>query len=143
MPAPLELLPKFAPVVARHFAAYLELFADEANELGSYVARRVAATIFALLALGFAVAMACVWFLNAVWDTQWRQFGIVCLLVVFAVAAVVAWITAMKRPAANWSPFQRLRSEWTLDHQLITELIDKDYTESRQTDDAISQRNSA
>src|SRR5689334_18258045 len=73
MSAPLELLPKFAPIVARHFAAYLELFSDEATELGSQVARRVAAVVAALLALSFALAMACLWILNAVWDTPWRQ----------------------------------------------------------------------
>lgn len=129
MSAPLELLPKFAPIVARHFAAYLELFSDEATELGAQVARRVAAVVAALLALSFALAMACLWILNAVWDTPWRQAGIIGLLLVFAAAAIAAWITAVRRPVNGWAPFHRLRSEWTLDQQLIVELMDARYQE--------------
>jgi len=134
------MLPKFAPLVARHFAAYLELFADEAGELGSYLARRVAAVIAALLALSFTLAMACVWILNAVWDTPWRQAGIVGLLLVFAVAAIAAWITAVRRPVAGWTPFHRLRSEWALDEQLIVELMDAKYREPEASTDATSAR---
>jgi len=134
MPAPLELLPKFAPIVARHFAAYLELFADEAAELGTHVARRVVAIIVALLALSFTLALACVWVLNAVWDTPWRQFAIVALLVVFAAATAVAWITATKRPVAAQGAFHRLRTEWTLDQQLIVELMDAKYNEDQARD---------
>jgi len=123
------MLPKFAPLVARHCAAYLELFADEAGELGSYLARRTAAVVAALLALSFTLAMACVWILNAVWDTPWRQAGIIGLMLLFAAAAVAAWITAVRRPVAGWTPFHRLRSEWALDEQLIAELMDAAYQE--------------
>lgn len=123
MPAPLELLPKFAPVVARHFAAYLDLFADDAAELGAHVAKRMIATLVALLALSFTIAMACVWILSAAWDTPWRQIAIASLFVVFAAATVAAWFTAVRRPEVDWSPFNRLRAEWTLDEQLIAELM--------------------
>jgi len=123
MAASLELLPKFAPIVARHFTAYLDLFADDAAELGTHMARRIVAIVVALLALSFTLAMACVWILSAVWDTPWRYFGIAGLLLVFAIATVVAWLTAVKRPEPAWSPFHRLRAEWTLDEQLIAELL--------------------
>jgi hypothetical protein len=130
MPASLELLPKFAPIVARHFSAYLDLFADDASELGTHMARRMVAMIVALLALSFTLAMACVWILSAVWDTPWRQFGIASLLLVFAIGTVVAWFVAVRKPEAEWSPFHRLRSEWTLDEQLIAELMEGKHEEA-------------
>jgi len=133
MPTPLELLSKVAPLAARHFAAYLDLFADEATELGTHVSRRVAAIIAALMAIAFALAMACVWILTAVWDTPWRQFTIIGLFLVFTVAAVVAWQMAVRRAEPTWSPFQRLRSEWALDHQLILDLVEPDAPEPEAT----------
>lgn len=118
---PLESLPKFFPVLMRHLTAYLDLFSEDAAELGTHVARRLAAIIVALLALCFAIAMTCVWILSAVWDTPWRDFAIIGLLLVFTVATIVAWIVAA-RSFTDWSPFLRLRTEWTLDRQLISEL---------------------
>lgn len=123
MPLSFNPLPKFAPVVARHFAAYLELFADEAAELGSHVAKRVLAMVIALLSAGFAVAMACVWILNAVWDTAWRQVGIAGLFIVFVAGGVFALVIAFRRAGNEQKPFNRLRSEWDQDQQLITEFI--------------------
>jgi uncharacterized membrane protein YqjE len=129
MPAPLDILPKFAPIIARHFAAYLELLADETTELGSHMARRVASLIITMMAVAFALALGCVWILNAVWDTPWRQAGIIGLFLLFAAIALVTWLTA-RRVTPEWSPFQRLRSEWTLDQQLIVELMDENHREA-------------
>ena len=123
MPASLDLLPKFAPIVARHFSAYLDLFADDAAELGTHMAKRMIATLAAMLAFSFALAMGCVWILAALWDTPWRYYGIAALFTLFAIATAVAWFTASRPPQVEWSPFQRLRAEWVLDEQLIAELM--------------------
>lgn len=133
MPSALNSLPKFVPIVVRHFAAYLELFADDATELGSRTVRRIVAAVVMVMAFCFALAIACVWILSAVWDTPWRQFAIVGLLLAFAVAAMVAWFVAARQFVADWSPFHRLRGEWNLDRQLIMELevMSTQYRESK------------
>jgi len=124
MSVPLGLLPKFAPIVARHFAAYLELLADEAAELASQAAMRVVAMVIALLSASFAIAMGCVWILDAVWDTQWRQLAIACLFAVFTIGAIIAMVVATKGKGDELPPFSRLRAEWDQDQQLIAEFVE-------------------
>lgn len=120
--------------MARHFAAYLELFADEAAELSARLAKRMALIITAFLSASFALAIGCVWILNAVWDTQWRLFGIVGLFAVFTAGAIVAVIIALRRPV-NQSAFHRLQSEWNQDQQLILEFMEsQDSTKSQQSE---------
>ena len=134
----LNVLPKVTPVLARHLTAYLDLLADEAAELGSLLAARAIATLIAILTASFAIALGCVWILNTVWDTQWRQVAIIMLFAVFIIATVVAVLIATRRSTAERMPFHRLRSEWHQDQQLIKEFMNA-HPELDMTSSATSQ----
>lgn len=118
----LNLLPKIVPLVMRHVAGYLQLLEEEASDLARLVAKRIIAILIAILAAGFSMALACVWILNAVWDTPWRQAAIASLFAVFAIATIVAVLFAIRSDARR-TPFHRLRSEWNEDRKLIDDLL--------------------
>jgi uncharacterized membrane protein YqjE len=118
----LSLLPKLAPLVVRHLAAYVELAADDATALARLLTQRLVAAAVALLGTIFALLMGCLWIVTAVWDTSWRGPTIGALLVIFAAVAVVGAVIAMRRWSVDQKPFLRLRSEWDNDQSLIGEL---------------------
>jgi len=122
MSAVLSLLPRVAPLAARHLAAYMELAAADAAILARSLARRLIAAAVALLGAIFSLLMGCVWIVTAVWDTPWRGATIAGLLLLFAAVTIAGAVFATRRWPAGHEPFARLRSEWDSDQGLIREL---------------------
>jgi len=119
--AVLSLLPRVAPLAARHLAAYVELAAADAALLARSLARRLIAAAVALLGAIFSLLMGCVWILTAVWETPWRGATIAGLLMLFTAVAIVGAVFAARRWPAGHEPFARLCGEWDSDQSLIRE----------------------
>jgi len=122
MSTALLLLPKLAPVLARHIAAYAELTASDVTGAARFLARRLVAGAVAVIAAFFALAIACTWIVAASWNTPWRTPVMGTLLSLFAAIAVGCawWVT--RRSAAGASPFCDLRAEWDRDQALLDDL---------------------
>jgi uncharacterized membrane protein YqjE len=122
MSAVLSLLPRVAPLAARHVAAYMELAAADAAVLARSLTRRLIAAAVALLGAIFSLLMGCVWIVTAVWDTPWRGATIAGLLLLFVALTIVGAVFAARRWPVGRQPFARLRGEWDSDQSLIREL---------------------
>jgi uncharacterized membrane protein YqjE len=119
---PLMLIPKLAPVVARHLSAYVDLAAADLQVLVRVLVRRFVAAAIAMSAILISLVLACAWIIAAAWDTSWRSLAIGGLLLLFASIAVVSAGLASRRWGADQHPFARLCEEWQSDQQLITDL---------------------
>ena len=111
-------------------AAYAVLFTEEAAELVVSTAKRVVALALALVAALLAFGLGCTWVIVEFWNTPWRLTSIVALLLVFAVVATVAVLTALRGPPPGRTAFGRLREEWEADQRMISDLVDSVRAES-------------
>jgi hypothetical protein len=118
----LSLLPKLAPLAARHLTAYVELAATDATIAAGLLQRRLLAGAISLLGAVFAVLLACTWLLAASWDTPWRDVVFGVLLAMFVAVSTGSWSRATAERPGAIRPFARLRAEWEQDQQLIRDL---------------------
>ena len=112
-------LPKAAPALLRHLAAYAELaaldFARAQRELGSIV---IACGCVALCGF-FFVLLACLGVIAYFWDTPYRLTAIGCLAGGFLAAAVIMLAYA-SRLSRDRAPFLAdLRREWQKDKVIL------------------------
>jgi len=120
MPLLLSSLPAAAPIMARHLSAYAELACADATLLAHALARRLLAVAVALLGIGFALLLGCVWLVGGVWDTPWRSPTLAALILMFIALAVFGSLQAARRWQAGSEPFAALRGEWSKDRRLLS-----------------------
>ncbi len=112
-------LPKAAPALLRHLAAYAELaaldFARAQRELGSIV---IACGCVALCGF-FFVLLACLGVIAYFWDTPYRLTAIGCLAGGFLIAAVIM-LMYLNRLLSSRTPFLGdLGREWQKDKVIL------------------------
>jgi hypothetical protein len=115
----IESLPKLAPLVLRHLAAYLELTAEEVAALVRDLTQRVLAVAMALVAGIVALLLGCLWVTALAWDTPWRGMVIGSLVVLFGLTAAILGARATRGWKPGQRPFARLRTEWESDQLLL------------------------
>lgn len=94
----LRSLPQTAPILLRHFAAYVDLAAEDLARAGRELERRAVAALVLGVGAFFAIAMGCLGVLALTWDTPRRLSAIVCMGCVFlALAAFGAVLRARAR----------------------------------------------
>jgi uncharacterized membrane protein YqjE len=119
----LWLLPKAAPALLRHLAAYVEL-----ASLDLEVTRReFEAKIFASVLLGicalFLLLMICLLVVACTWDTPYRVTAIACMAGVFLVAALGALVHRSNVVRAKTQFLASVRQEWLQDRVLVERIL--------------------
>jgi uncharacterized membrane protein YqjE len=119
-------LPKAAPALLRHLAAYVDLAGlDLAKAQGEIAAQLLAGAVIAICAL-FAVFMGCLLVVAYTWDTPHRVAAIAWMGGGFLFVAAVAAAYRAKAARAQSLLFASVRREWQQDRVLLERILSSD-----------------
>jgi uncharacterized membrane protein YqjE len=122
----LWLLPKAAPALLRHLAAYVDLASlDLARAQREITAELLASAIVVICAL-FAVFMGCLAVVACTWDTPYRVTAIAWLGGGFVLIAVVAAVYRSRVVRAKSQILASVRREWQQDRVLLERILSSD-----------------
>lgn len=116
-------LPKAAPALLRHMAAYVDLAGlDLAKAQGEIAAQLLAFAIVAICAL-FALFMGCLLVVAFTWDTPYRVAAIAWMGGGFLLIAGVAAAYRVKVARTRTPLFASVRREWQQDSVLLERIL--------------------
>jgi uncharacterized membrane protein YqjE len=119
-------LPKAAPALLRHLAAYVDLAGlDLAKAQGEIAAQLLAGAVIAICAL-FAVFMGCLLVVAYTWDTPHRVAAIAWMGGGFLFVAAVAAAYRAKAARTRSPLFASVRQEWQQDRVLLERILSSD-----------------
>jgi uncharacterized membrane protein YqjE len=122
----LWLLPKAAPALLRHLAAYVDLASlDLARAQREITAELLASAVVVICAL-FAVFMGCLAVVACTWDTPYRVTAIAWLGGGFVLIAVVAAVYRASVVRAKSQILASVRREWQQDRVLLERILSSD-----------------
>jgi uncharacterized membrane protein YqjE len=119
-------LPKAAPALLRHIAAYVDLASlDLARSQREIAAELLASAIVGICAM-FAVLMGCLAVVAYTWDTSHRMSAIAWLGGGFLLVAVVAAVYRSKAARTRSQFLAAVRREWREDRVLLERILSSD-----------------
>jgi uncharacterized membrane protein YqjE len=122
----LWILPKAAPALLRHAAAYADLASlDFARARREIVAELLASAIAAICGL-FAVFMGCLAVVAYTWDTPHRVSAIAWMGIGFLGIAIVAVAYRANAVRAKSQFLASVRRQWQTDRVLLERLLSSD-----------------
>jgi uncharacterized membrane protein YqjE len=116
-------LPKAAPALLRHLAAYAELAAYDLKRSQREISANIAVSVVALVSVFFAVLMGCATVVAITWDTPQRVPAIEWMGGGFLLVAVIAlfYRASLKRGQA---PFlDSVRRAWEEDRVILERIL--------------------
>jgi uncharacterized membrane protein YqjE len=116
-------LPKAAPAVLRHLAAYAELAAYDLQRTQREIVANIAISVVALVSVFFAVLLGCATVVAITWDTPQRVPAIEWMAGGFLVVAVIAlfYRASLVRDQA---PFlDSVRRAWEEDRVILERIL--------------------
>lgn len=116
-------LPKAAPLLARHFAAYVELALEDLATAQEEMAARLLASALLLFSLFFVVMMACLAVVARTWDTPNRFPAILWMGAVFLLIAVCCAVYKSRIADGRTSLFASVRREWEEDRVVLDHVL--------------------
>ena len=122
----LWLLPKAAPALLRHFAAYVELLGFDLEQSRRDLAQNIIALVIVGVCLFFAVVMGCAVIVALTWDTPNRVPAIAWMGGGFLAVAGIAMGYRSKLIGAQ-SPFlDSVRKQWDEDKVILERIVAED-----------------
>ena len=119
-------LPKAAPALLRHLAAYIDLASlDLARSQREIAAELLASAMLGICAL-FAVLMGCLWVIAYTWDTTHRLSAIAWMGGGFVLASVVAAVYRSRAARGRSQFLASVRREWQEDRVLLERILSSD-----------------
>ncbi|MEP6884701.1 MAG: hypothetical protein ABJC66_08130 [Gammaproteobacteria bacterium] len=116
-------LPKAAPALLRHFAAYVDLASlDLARASQEFAAEFVASAIIAVCVL-FALLMGCLVVVACTWDTHYRVAAIAWMAGAFSVGAVAAAVYRSSVVRKKLRMLNSVRTQWQEDRVLLEGIL--------------------
>jgi uncharacterized membrane protein YqjE len=119
-------LPKAAPVLLRHFAAYVDLALDDLASAQEEMAARLLASALLILSIFFVVMMACLAVVARTWDTPNRVAAILWMGGAFALLAVFCALYKSRLIQSQSAPFSSVRREWEQDRVVLDSILSPD-----------------
>jgi uncharacterized membrane protein YqjE len=116
-------LPKAAPVLLRHLAAYLELAGQDLARTQREVTAQLAASAILAVSLLFAVLMGCLAVVAATWDTPYRVAAIAWMGGGFLVVAVLAALYRSSVAKGRSPLLSSVRREWQEDRVILERIL--------------------
>ena len=116
-------LPKAAPALLRHVAAYVELAAWDLAQTQRQVAASVVAFVVVAICIFFAVLMGCIAILAATWDGPHRLTAIAWMGGGFIVIAFVAILYRSSLMRAAPPFLASVRQEWRQDSVILEKIV--------------------
>jgi uncharacterized membrane protein YqjE len=119
-------LPKAAPALLRHLAAYVDLASlDLARSQRELAAELLVSVLVGVCAL-FAILMGCLAVVAYTWDTPYRMGAIAWLGGGFVLAAIVAAIYRSRAARSRSQFLGSVREEWRQDRVLLERILSSD-----------------
>jgi uncharacterized membrane protein YqjE len=119
-------LPKAAPALLRHIAAYVDLAGlDLAKTCRELAAEFIASTVLAICAL-FALLMACLAVVALTWDTPYRVAAIAWMGGGFLLLAILAAVYRSSIVRAKSPLLDSVRREWQEDRVILERILSND-----------------
>jgi uncharacterized membrane protein YqjE len=119
----LWLLPKAAPALLRHMAAYAELAGQDLEQAQRDLGAQLMAAAVFVLGVVFLVFCVFVLVLALSWDTPYRVTAILSMGGAFALLSIIAAVYRSKL-ASRQAPFLgTLRREWSEDRMLLERIL--------------------
>jgi uncharacterized membrane protein YqjE len=119
-------LPKAAPALLRHVAAYVELMSlDLARAQKEITTELLALAVVAICGL-FAVFMGCLVVVAYTWDTPYRVAAIAWMGGGFLVVAIAAAAYRANAARAKSQFLASVRQEWQQDRVLLERILSSD-----------------
>jgi uncharacterized membrane protein YqjE len=119
----LWLLPKAAPALLRHLAAYVELAAYDLAQSQRDLSTNFTAGLIAGVGAFFAVLMGCVAVVALTWDTPHRVAAIMWMGGGFVAIAVIALIYRSNAIQAQQPFMATVRREWQEDAVIVERIL--------------------
>jgi uncharacterized membrane protein YqjE len=116
-------LPKAAPVLLRHFAAYAELAGRDLAQAQRDIAASLLAFVIVAVSLFFALLMGCVAVVAVTWDTPHRLTAILCTGGIFVVIAVIAMIYRSNMIRGHAPFLASVRQAWQEDRVALERIL--------------------
>jgi uncharacterized membrane protein YqjE len=116
-------LPKAAPALLRHLAAYFELAALDIQKSQRQIAANLIAVVVIVICLFLAVLMGCAAVIAVTWDTPNRLPAIAWMGGGFLIVAVIAMIYR-SNAVRDHAPFlASVRAEWQEDRVILERIL--------------------
>jgi uncharacterized membrane protein YqjE len=125
----LWLLPKAAPALLRHLAAYVELAAYDLAQSQRDIIANILVSVIVALALFFAVLMGCAVIVALTWDTSHRVAAIAWMGGGFLAIAVIGLIYLFKTIKQQKPFLASVRGEWQQDAVIFERILSEERSE--------------
>jgi uncharacterized membrane protein YqjE len=119
-------LPKAAPALLRHIAAYAELAALDFSRAQREIGAIFIATAIAAVCLMFCVFLGCLAVIAYYWDTSYRVAAIIWLAGGFLLVAVIMLIYGSRLSRSRTPFLGDLRREWQEDRVILERILSSD-----------------
>lgn len=106
-----------------HINAYVELLIVDVERSARSAAAQLWAAVIMILALGFTVALGCVWLIAETWNTPARRWVLGGLLLFGALVATISYLRLTRERRAAPRLLSITTEEWAKDHRLLQELL--------------------
>jgi uncharacterized membrane protein YqjE len=116
-------LPKAAPVLLRHLAAYVELAALDLAKAQREISAQLLASAIVAVGVFFALMMGCLAVVAATWNTPYRLAAIAWMGGGFVVLAVGAAIYKVRIARAQTPILDSVRREWHTDRMILDRIL--------------------
>lgn len=119
----LWLLPKAAPALLRHMAGYVDLLAQELEEMQRDFSTRLVAAAIVGVSVFFVVLSGCLLVVAMTWDTPYRVAAIAWMGGAFLLVAAIAAAYGL-RVVNRQAPFLgTMRREWQADRVILDRIL--------------------
>jgi uncharacterized membrane protein YqjE len=119
-------LPKAAPALLRHIAAYVDLASLDLARTSREIAAELVVSAIAVICGLFAVLMGCLAVVAYTWDTPYRMSAIAWMGGGFLLVAIVAAILRANAVRARSAFLASVRREWQQDRVLLERILSSD-----------------
>jgi len=116
-------LPKAAPVLLRHLAAYVELAALDLAKAQREITAQLLASAIVALSIFFALMMGCLAVVAATWNTPYRLAAIAWMGGGFVLLAVGAAMYKARIARVQTPILDSVRREWHADRKILERIL--------------------
>jgi uncharacterized membrane protein YqjE len=116
-------LPKAAPVLLRHLAAYVELAALDLAKAQREISTQLLASAIVAVSILFALLMGCLAVVAATWNTPYRLIAIAWMGGAFVVLAVGAAMYKSRIARLQTPILDSVRREWHADRMILERIL--------------------
>ena len=119
-------LPKAAPALLRHLAAYVDLAGLELARAGREIAAQIVVSVIIVICAFFALALGCLVVIAYTWDTPHRVGAIAWMGGGFLGVGVAAAVYLAQVARSRSQFLACVRREWLEDRVLLERLLSSD-----------------